>query len=79
MMADCTPRISIGIVAAVLLLVAVQTGLRLSELTSLRREDLHLGSAAHLRCVGKGRKYGKVVVMERCWSETVQRLGGCAA
>ena len=40
----------------VLLLVAVQTGLRLSELTSLRREDLHLGSAAHLRCVGKGRK-----------------------
>jgi site-specific recombinase XerD len=40
----------------VLLLVAVQTGLRLSELTGLRREDLHLGSAAHLRCVGKGRR-----------------------
>lgn len=40
----------------VLLLVAVQTGLRLSELTSLRREDLHLGTAAHVRCVGKGRK-----------------------
>ena len=40
----------------VLLLVAVQTGLRLSELTSLRREDLDLGTAAHLRCVGKGRK-----------------------
>jgi site-specific recombinase XerD len=40
----------------VLLLVAVQTGLRLSELTGLRREDLQLGSAAHLRCVGKGRR-----------------------
>jgi site-specific recombinase XerD len=40
----------------VLLLVAVQTGLRLSELTGLRREDLQLGSGAHLRCVGKGRR-----------------------
>jgi site-specific recombinase XerD len=43
----------------VLLLVAVQTGLRLSELTGLRREDLNLGTAAHVRCVGKGRR-------ERC-------------
>jgi len=40
----------------VLLLVAVQTGLRLSELTSLRHEDVHLGSGAHVRCIGKGRK-----------------------
>lgn len=39
-----------------LLLVAVQTGLRLSELTALRIEDAHLGGGAHLRCVGKGRK-----------------------
>jgi site-specific recombinase XerD len=39
-----------------LLLVAVQTGLRLSELTGLRREDLHLGTGAHLRCLGKGRR-----------------------
>jgi site-specific recombinase XerD len=39
-----------------LLLVALQTGLRLSELTGLRREDLHLGTGAHVRCVGKGRK-----------------------
>jgi site-specific recombinase XerD len=42
-----------------LLLVAVQTGLRLSELTSLDRNAIHLGSGAHVRCVGKGRK-------ERC-------------
>ena len=39
-----------------LLLLAVQTGLRLSELTSLRLQDVHLGSGPHLRCFGKGRK-----------------------
>ena len=42
-----------------LLLVAVQTGLRLSELTGLQRADVALGRGAHVRCVGKGRK-------ERC-------------
>jgi site-specific recombinase XerD len=42
-----------------LLLVAVQTGLRLSELTGLQRADVALGTGAHVRCVGKGRK-------ERC-------------
>jgi site-specific recombinase XerD len=41
------------------LLVAVQTGLRLSEMTGLKREDLILGAGAHLRVTGKGRK-------ERC-------------
>ena len=39
-----------------LLLVAAQTGLRLSELTGLDRDAVHLGSGAHVRCVGKGRK-----------------------
>jgi site-specific recombinase XerD len=39
-----------------LLLTAIQTGLRNSELTSLRWEDAQLGSGAHVRCVGKGRK-----------------------
>jgi site-specific recombinase XerD len=38
------------------LLVAVQTGLRLSEMTGLKREDLVLGAGAHVRVVGKGRK-----------------------
>ena len=32
------------------LLVAVQTGLRLSEMTSLGREDVVLGTGAHVRC-----------------------------
>ena len=40
-------------------LVAVQTGLRLSEMTGLKREDLVIGAGAHLRVTGKGRK-------ERC-------------
>ncbi|MGB5830587.1 MAG: tyrosine-type recombinase/integrase [Thiohalocapsa sp.] len=38
------------------LLVAVQTGLRLSEMTGLKREDMTLGTGAHLRVIGKGRK-----------------------
>ncbi len=41
------------------LLVAVQTGLRLSEMTGLTREDVTLGIGAHVRVIGKGRK-------ERC-------------
>src|SRR5207245_4533252 len=36
------------------LLVAVQTGLRVSEITGLTREDLVLGVGAHLRVIGKG-------------------------
>jgi integrase/recombinase XerD len=39
-----------------LLLVAVQTGLRNGELTSLKHEDVMLGTGAHVRCLGKGRK-----------------------
>ena len=39
-----------------LLTVAVRTGLRVSELTGLRCGDANLGPAAHLKCLGKGRK-----------------------
>ena len=39
-----------------LLVVALRTGLRLSELTGLRCRDAHLGPAAHVKCLGKGRK-----------------------
>jgi site-specific recombinase XerD len=39
-----------------LLLLAVQTGLRVSELTGLARQDAHLGAGPHVRCHGKGRK-----------------------
>jgi site-specific recombinase XerD len=40
----------------VLLLLAVQTGLRVSELTNLNRRDVTLGAGANVRCEGKGRK-----------------------
>lgn len=36
-----------------LLLTAVQTGLRLSEMTALRQQDVVLGTGAHVRCQGK--------------------------
>ena len=42
-----------------LLLLAIQTGLRVSELVGLRCSDIVLDSGAHVRCTGKGRK-------ERC-------------
>jgi integrase/recombinase XerD len=50
-----------------LLLLAVQTGLRLAELTGLTRHDIHLGAGAHVRCHGKGRK-------ERCTPLTKQTV-----
>jgi site-specific recombinase XerD len=42
-----------------LLLLAIQTGLRVSELVSLRRDDVVLATEPYVRCTGKGRK-------ERC-------------
>lgn len=41
------------------ILLAVQTGLRLSEMTGLKRQDIILGAGGHVRVIGKGRK-------ERC-------------
>jgi site-specific recombinase XerD len=38
------------------LLVAIQTGLRISELIGLRCQDVVLGTGAHVKCQGKGRK-----------------------
>lgn len=39
-----------------MILLAAQTGLRVSELTGLTRSDLHLGTGPHVSCYGKGRK-----------------------
>ena len=39
-----------------MLVLAVQTGLRISELISLTRGDIDLGAGAHVHCLGKGRK-----------------------
>lgn len=40
----------------VLLVFAIQTGLRLSELIGLREGDIYLERGSHVRCEGKGRK-----------------------
>lgn len=39
-----------------LILVAIQTGLRVSELIGLSNQDVVRGTGAHVRCHGKGRK-----------------------
>jgi len=53
-----------------LMLLTVQTGLRVSELVGLDCQDIVLGNGAHVRCKGKGRK-------ERCTplrKETIEAL-----
>jgi integrase/recombinase XerD len=50
-----------------LLQLTVQTGLRLTELTALQLQDLHLDAGPHVRCHGKGRK-------ERCTPLTTQTV-----
>jgi site-specific recombinase XerD len=62
------------------LALAVQTGLRLSELTGLRCTDIELVSGPHVRCEGKGRKQRSVpltsanVAILRVWCR--ERCGG---
>jgi integrase/recombinase XerD len=65
-----------------LFLLAVETGLRASELTGLSRGDLHLGTGAHVSCRGKGRKErvtpltGSTLATLRSW---LAERGGDAA
>jgi integrase/recombinase XerD len=40
-----------------LMTVAIQTGLRVTELTALRCQDVHLGTGPHAQTFGKGRKH----------------------
>ncbi len=42
-----------------LLATAVETGLRVSELTGLCRRDVNLGKDPHIRCSGKGRSVAR--------------------
>jgi integrase/recombinase XerD len=56
-----------------LLVLMIQTGVRVSELTGLRIGDVHLGVGAHIRVTGKGRKKraipltGETVAVLRAW------------
>ena len=55
--------------------LAIQTGLRASELTALRRGDIHLGTGPHVSCIGKGRKRrvtpltAETVILLRTWMD----------
>jgi integrase len=56
-----------------MMLLAVQTGLRVSELIGLNCADMTLGDGANVRCEGKGRKHrtvpltGPVINLIRLW------------
>jgi integrase/recombinase XerD len=58
-----------------LLVLAIQTGLRISELIGLRCSDVHLGTGAHVACHGKGRK-DRIAPLTR---DTVDVLDGWLA
>ncbi|MGH9344343.1 MAG: tyrosine-type recombinase/integrase [Terriglobia bacterium] len=49
-----------------LLLLALQTGLRVSELVNLTCADVVLGTGAHVRCMGKGRKERSTPLRKDC-------------
>lgn len=57
-----------------LILLDAQTGLRVSELIGLNCGDLHMGTGAHVKCEGKGRKErsvpltGPTVAVLREWT-----------
>jgi site-specific recombinase XerD len=62
--------------------LAVQTGLRVSEITGLANHDVHLATGAHVACHGKGRKdrvtplTASTVALVRDWQR--ERAGGPA-
>jgi integrase/recombinase XerD len=58
-----------------LLLVAIQTGLRVSELTGLRISDMSLSTGAHARAHGKGRKERAVALTRETVAVLRQWLG----
>jgi site-specific recombinase XerD len=65
-----------------LLLLAIQTGVRLAELIGLDCDDINLGTGAHLRCEGKGRKQRCVpltpttVAVLRVWLQEQGHVAG---
>lgn len=67
-----------------LLLLAVQTGLRLSELVDLDGDAVFLGCGAHVRCIGKGRKERATPLTKlaraalQAWLEEPRRRGATA-
>jgi site-specific recombinase XerD len=64
-----------------LLLLTIQTGLRLAEITGLTRQNITLGKAAYLQVVGKGRKERAVPICKaiaavlKAWLDELHRDG----
>ena len=64
------------------ILLAVQTGLRLSEMSGLQRQDMIMGTGAHVRVIGKGRKERctplarSTLVVLKAWLREPQRGDG---
>ena len=56
LLAAPTPSTATGRRDRALLALVAQTGLRVSELIGLCCADVHLGTGAHVSCLGKGRK-----------------------
>lgn len=61
----------------VLLLLALQTGLRVSELIGLCRADVELGPSAFVRCHGKGRKERRTPLRREATAATRAWLKEC--
>lgn len=81
---DCTDRSTwLGRRDYTLLLLAAQTGLRVSEIIDLDRTSVMLGQGAHVQCVGKGKERStpltKVAQQAlRCWLKEPGKRGATA-
>jgi len=58
--------------------LAVQTGLRVSELISLTRADISFGTGAHVHCVGKGRRQRRTPLLGLTVTVLAAWLAECA-
>nr|WP_327437625.1 tyrosine-type recombinase/integrase [Sinorhizobium meliloti] len=84
-MLDCTDRSTwLGRRDYTLLLLAAQTGLRVSEIIDLDRDAVMLGQGAHVQCVGKGRKERSTALTKvaqqalRYWLKEPRKRGATA-
>jgi len=66
LMAASDPSTWFGRRDRTLLLLALQTGLRVSELINLTCGDVVLGTGTHVRCMGKGRKERSTPLRKDC-------------
>jgi site-specific recombinase XerD len=80
LLAACDPTTWTGRRDHAMLVLAIQTGLRISELVALICADIALGTGAHVHAIGKGRKERRTplvpltVAVQRAW--LAERAGG---